>query len=232
MYLLRCDSFNGVKGWHREGTTDAATLRGALVLRNYRKGSVKFDVERGERWLDLGANVGAFALYCWQRGAVAECYEPDAENFAILAKNNVGEFKLHQAAVSHCTMPQLAFYTVPDKNNFQRGSLFHVGKFKTMVTNVYAGGKLTQERFDGVKWDIEGAEFGLIDHKLLPNTRKLVLEYHTSRDASMTALARRLAILQSRFQHVAYPSEYNSMLQHGGRQRSWYDRLIFCWDDR
>jgi len=55
MYLLRCDSFNGVKAWHRQGTTDAATLRGALVLRNYRKGSVKFDVERGERWLDLGA---------------------------------------------------------------------------------------------------------------------------------------------------------------------------------
>jgi FkbM family methyltransferase len=229
MYLLRCDSFNGIKAWHRQGTTDAATLHGALVLRNYRKRSVKFDVERCERWLDLGANIGAFALYCRQRGAVAECYEPDAENFAILAKN-VGEFKLHQAAVSHCTMPQLAFYTVPDKNNFQRGSLFHVGKFKTMVTNVYAG-KLAQERFDGVKWDIEGAEFGLIDHKLLPNTRKLVLEYHTSRDASMAALARRLAILQSRFQHVAYPSEYDGMLQQGGRQRSWYDRLIFCWND-
>src|SRR5262245_12504074 len=85
--MLTQGQFGNVQAWYRPGTTDENALIEVLVKRAYRRPSIGFDVRAGEHWLDLGANIGAFALYCKARGASAACYEPLADNFAILLKN-------------------------------------------------------------------------------------------------------------------------------------------------
>src|SRR5207344_2312360 len=92
--------FDEVEAWYRPGTSDENALIEVINKKAYRRGSVKFDVERGERWLDLGANIGAFALYARSKGATVECYEPMPDCFAIL-KKNVPKARLHNSAVTN-----------------------------------------------------------------------------------------------------------------------------------
>src|SRR5262245_56529623 len=99
-----------MQAYYRSGTTDENVLREVLVARTYRKPSIGFDVEAAEHWLDLGANIGAFALYCQSRGAVAECYEPMPDWFALL-RRNAPKFKCYPRAVSHLRAPEVPFWT-------------------------------------------------------------------------------------------------------------------------
>jgi hypothetical protein len=87
---------------------------------------------------------------------------------------------------------------------------------------------LIKERFDGVKMDIEGSEFGLIDNWFLPRCQKLVLEYHTSRDASFENLQRRLEVLESHFKNVKRPACFETGKGFPPR----FDQKIFCWGER
>ena len=87
---------------------------------------------------------------------------------------------------------------------------------------------LVGRSFDGVKMDIEGSEGGLLDGELLPECRKLVLEYHLSRDPSIEHLKRRLDVLHRRFRTVRYPAELDRLIAAGGVAKTFYDRFIHC----
>lgn len=87
---------------------------------------------------------------------------------------------------------------------------------------------LAGRKFDGIEMDIGGAEAGLLDDDLIPECRKLVLEYHTSRDQSMDNLRRRLAYLKSRFRTVRYPPELDRLVAAGGHTTTYFDRVIHC----
>lgn len=65
--------------FYRPESTDYDAIQEVNVKKAYRKLREGFDVYPGERWLDLGANVGAFAIYCRLKLATAVCYEPDKE---------------------------------------------------------------------------------------------------------------------------------------------------------
>jgi FkbM family methyltransferase len=197
----------------------------------YRRVRDGFDVERGETWLDLGANIGAFGVYCKSRGARAHCYEPEAECFKLL-KKNVGAWAVN-AAVTHLRDDCIAFYTSP-RATHARGTILPVHGYGShgTVPNRYAGyvaGVLG--RVDGIKMDIEGSEFEILDKWLLPKSDKLVLEYHTSRDPSVENLERRIAAIQQRYKHVRYPPEFDRGLDSGATTfKAYFDRLIFAWN--
>jgi len=57
---------------------------------------------------------------------------------------------------------------------------------------------------DGIKMDIEGAEFELIEQGLLPPSKKLVMEYHFSKDRSFRNFVMRMNILKKRYNNVYY----------------------------
>ena len=79
----------------------------------YRRKSIGFDVCSGERWLDLGANIGAFAIYCELRGAQTVSYEPDQECFEILKKNLSRKSQAVCSAVTASDDKLLTFYSSP-----------------------------------------------------------------------------------------------------------------------
>jgi len=225
-----------VKAYYRPGTSDENALIEVINKKAYRRGSVDFDVEPGEHWLDLGANVGAFALYAKSKGATAECYEPMPDCFEILQKN-VPEFKLHNTAVTNLPDQELTFYAPRrEKDKYRSTLLPRKGKYpQVTVFNVHAS--TLQRRkgkgFDGIKMDIEGSEFGLIDDGLLPKADKLVLEYHLTRDNSLPHLVQRVRKLRKLYKNVAYCPELGRLIKKGtGTGRTYFDRCIYCWELR
>ncbi len=222
---------HGLPAHYRPGTTDEAVLREVLENRSYRRASMGFDVKAGERWLDLGANIGAFALYCRTRGATAECYEPDPGNFKVLRLNAPG-FNCYQTAVSARPEPELPFWKGRNPTDHYRATMLDTGTLPRhpsgTLPNLY-GGFLKGMQFDGVKMDIEGAEGGLIDLYMVPKCEKLCMEYHNNRDKSTENLRRRLGHLKELFQQVKYPPEYDRLIAAGGGdQETFFDRMIFC----
>lgn len=220
---------------YRPNTSDLFVLEEVITNRIYRRKKINFDVEAGERWLDLGANIGAFALYCKLRGATAVCYEPDPDCYAIL-RQNVPEFEKHRMAVTAWTDPQIPFWKGKKPNNFSKATALSSPGLPLhpsgMLPNMCAGSLIGS--FDGIKMDIEGSEGLIIDSWLLPHCNKLVMEYHSSRDKSVRNLKRRLDILKSKFEIVSYPPEYDRIIAAGlnasyeGSQLTYFDRMIFC----
>lgn len=224
----------GIQAHYRPGlnerSSDEDALDEVLVKKVYRRSRSKFDVFPKERWLDLGANIGSFALYCKQRGAEAYCYEPDPECFRIL-KMNASGFVCHNVAVTSFKESNLRFYTSPNPDNFYRGTVVPVDRYESTppVHNLWAGHLICQ-KFDGIKMDIEGSEGPLIDDWLIPRCEKLVMEYHTSRDSSVANLERRLQILKAHFHNVHYPKAYTDAIVSGAEHyKPRFDQLIFCW---
>ena len=81
----------------RKNTTDIKVIKEVLETRVYHKTTrdkdFTFDVEKGEKWLDLGGNIGTFAIYALTKGAKKVIsYEPEKDNFEILSKNMLENF--------------------------------------------------------------------------------------------------------------------------------------------
>jgi FkbM family methyltransferase len=213
-----------------EVSGDERILEEVITRRSYRRASIGFDVEKGERWLDLGANIGAFGLYCRSRGATAMCYEPDPDCYRVLRKN-VQKMITVNAAVTALNEPTITFFA-SNRNTHARGTILPVHGYVAQppVKNVWAGALMDKE-FDGIKMDIEGSEGAILDKWLLPRANKLVLEYHTSRDDSTKALRRRLNAIKKRYRNIWYEPEYDRALESGAeRFKSFYDRLIYAWE--
>jgi FkbM family methyltransferase len=234
MNLVTRSYADGIIAYYRQGTSDSAVLEEVIENRIYRRKKIDFDVQKGERWLDLGANIGAFALYCRIKGAAAVCYEPDPDCFKIL-ELNAPNFILHRLAVTSRRELTIPFWKGKLSNNFSKATAIpspNLPKHKELQ-NIHAS-VLRLYSFDGVKMDIEGSEGELIDQWLLPSCQKLCMEYHSSRDKSIENLKRRIGILKDKFKVVSYPPEYDRIIQDNGNasyegsQLTYFDRMIFA----
>jgi FkbM family methyltransferase len=232
----------GHKVWVRPDTSDEKVFIEVVTKASYRRKKAHFDVEPGEHWLDLGANVGAFALYCHTRGATCTSYEPDPNCYEILEKNvasftkgKKSGFQLRQMAVTHLEKSAtIALHVHSNRSNHSRNSCLELrGGRAVAVPHRWAGHPdIQREWWSGIKMDIEGSEFGILDKKLLPPTGKLVLEYHTSRDDDADRLASRIEYLNHTFPNVHYPPELDRLIAAGGSAKTFFDRLIHCIDDQ
>ena len=216
---------------YRPGTSDERVLQEVTIGAIYRRSKpFHFDVEPGEHWLDLGANIGAFALYCKLRGATAECYEPDPECFEIL-RANVPDFECYNAVVTVSREPSMPFWKGKSETDFYRGTCYPTKGLPRHpngeVIN-YSGEFLKAKTYDGVKMDIEGSEGPLLDAGYFPTCKKFCMEYHLSRDPSMENLRRRLDFLKSRFRLVHYPPEFERLMAQGGNAKTFFDRMVYC----
>src|SRR5579859_2918018 len=141
-------------GLSEEGSSDEHALQEVLVKRCYRRSRYNFDVLPGERWLDLGANIGSFALYVESRKGHVHCYEPDEDCFKIL-KLNAPNAVCYKLAVTTSHEPNLSFFSSKNPDNRYRGTVIPVERYQQegTVHNLWAG-HLLDRKFDGVKMDI------------------------------------------------------------------------------
>lgn len=225
---LASRKINDLKVFFRTGTSDERMLAEVIDRHCYRRSSIGFDVLPGERWLDFGANIGAFGIYCKLHKATALSFEPDWLNFRILKMNITGAEDVMYSAVSASKAKHLPWFASNKEGDFSRQTSIAVRGFipQEEVPNTFVGD--IRSKYDGIKMDIEGAEGAILDSGILPSCDKLVLEYHTSRDRSLPHLRRRLEFLRSRFKYVKYPPEYDRA--EGKELKTFFDRLIFCWE--
>lgn len=129
--------------------------------------------------LDIGANVGAFALWAKRRwpSAYIICYEPEPENCRLLRANIEGNARLEECAVI-CD-GSLRLYE--GRSNCGEHSLFpgeEQGKeFERSVVGV---GPHRLARCDFLKLDVEGAELAiLLGYPHLAGVQAIALEWHS-----------------------------------------------------
>jgi FkbM family methyltransferase len=170
--------------------------------------------------LDLGANVGIFALYVASRSkAVVHCFEPESSNFALLEQNlraNHSTARAYRLALStRCGSAPL--YFGPTAAEHGLGVREGPSEVVECVDLDLLFARTGVERFDFVKMDIEGAEREVLlacTDEQLRRMGALSLEWHHSAP-ELEELARRLRSL--RFEVSAQPT--------GGRGRLLKARL-------
>jgi FkbM family methyltransferase len=134
------------------------------------------------RILDLGANIGLFALYALQRwpGSTLEAFEPDPENFALLERTAAPHrrWRIHEAAVSNTTEPiRFAMGQFAEG----RAAVEEDDTITVPCADVFAFAG--SQRIDLIKVDIEGGEWPILTDARLAQlpVRVLVMEWHEHR---------------------------------------------------
>lgn len=226
----------GVTAHYRPGTSDEGVLKEVIVRHCYARRRAGFDVMPGEKWLDLGANIGAFALYAKAHGAASvDGYEPDPDCFDILQRNCKGLGGLRiQAAVTNRKEKNLPFRKGRDDNDHYRATILQNNRLPAhplgTLPNLHASA-IRGRRYDGVKMDIEGSEFGLIDDELIPKCDKLVMEYHFLRDErDINRFRKRMNILAKYFKHIWFPAFIQKDIEAKRPYSGRLDTQIFCWE--
>lgn len=203
MKLKKYDTGRGTISY-RPDTTDLNCIIEIHKRREYhhKRLGFTFDDLRGQRWLDLGANIGAFTALIEQAGGVTVAFEPDPINFKILS-HNAKSSEVYNYCVTNVETPVIEFYAPSKESDKYRYSLVPTTRPYMQFQNFHVSG-LMEEEFDGIKMDIEGSEFGLIDNLLIPPCKRLVMEYHFSKDRSMVNFHERIKKLKQLFSIVHY----------------------------
>jgi FkbM family methyltransferase len=219
--------FNGVPLWVRpEMESDLQAATEVLELRTY---CSYFDVEQGEHWLDLGANIGAFTAYAAGRGATGMAYEPAVECFRVLQANAQPTWVLVNSAVTDSEDSYLRFSKSANPLNQYRGTVsaaplsakyvpagtVHNVCIKALEENAVLG-----KQFDGIKMDIEGSEIPILLKGLLPPCNKLAMEWHRRQEGSPEQEDRCREYLQRRFRNVHWVE--NS-------EHPEWDPMVYAW---
>ncbi|HJZ96102.1 MAG TPA: FkbM family methyltransferase [Candidatus Solibacter sp.] len=138
-------------------------------------------------FLDLGANVGAFALYAASRAPRASvyCFEPSSRNFPLLddnlKRNAVPGQAFRMAVAGHCGTARLQLDGTSVGRSLVEGS--EPGETVECVDLARALALTGREKVDFAKIDIEGAEmemFAACSDENLRCLGAISLEWHYS----------------------------------------------------
>lgn len=151
---------------YREGTSDVAIINAVLVNQQ----EYSFPSVAAKVVFDIGANIGVTAviLATIYKDAVIHCFEPEQENYDLLAMNtgHLPNVSLHKCGLDNHTGDAMLFGS-DDPTNFG-GFSAHLKPEKEAI----AGSKIQIERMskicdkfgtpDIIKIDCEGAEFNIL----------------------------------------------------------------------
>jgi len=170
---LEVKTWNHRRIYYRPGTSDADMIE--IILEKRQEYHLPKNISP-RRIVDIGANIGITALLMAHEWPHAEihCYEPDPQNFEILAMNTapLPNVKIVQAALGEFSGSEF-LYRSDNPTNFGGSSFFDLGtnaedRLEVEVLNA----AFEFERIgpvDLIKIDCEGAEEGILfslDRKL------------------------------------------------------------------
>ena len=185
---LNQSEINGIKFFYRDGFSDFKTFKEVIGNSVYLKKGMT--INRNERWMDCGGNVGAFTLLACSKGANVTVYEPDPYNCQMIEKNlalNGFNANIKQSALVHNETKHVVLF-IGNNGNVWRNSIvkkWNNKGIKVPCLNFDSEAK----NFDCCKMDIEGAEM-----LILENTnkvfKKLVYEWSFDIDGSLNRFRR------------------------------------------
>lgn len=208
---------------------DVAVCEEVLVRQTYMKPKLGFLVKPHSVWLDVGANIGAFAVWAsLKRAAEVVTYEPCAENFALVCKNtemNRVAGKNHKMAVGFGDAQIDVTYN-PD-TPARSGALTKKGITET-VEQVDFNRIVEELQPNGIKLDAEGAELAILDGNMnLEGVDFFVMEYHARFDKSTVKARERLKPIASQFKNSRIPK---ALVTGDGEYPAWVDPICYFWN--
>jgi FkbM family methyltransferase len=131
--------------------------------------------------LDIGANIGAFALWAIGRwpGCRIHCYEPLPSNFEILARNlahlDGRSVSLYAFAIGDPARTRLFL----GRNNCGEASFFDLGEQASESVEVVTRAPDVLPRANIIKIDAEGSEIDILSGLGEIDSDVVLLEYHS-----------------------------------------------------
>lgn len=180
---LKEGQIDGIKFYYRDSFSDLKTFNEVIGNKTYLKKGMT--INKGEKWMDCGGNVGAFALLACSKGAKVTIYEPDPFNCKMIERNlklNNFDAEIKQAALVHNDTKEIILF-IGNNGNVWRNSI--VKKWNNKGIKVPClNFDLEAENFDCCKMDIEGAEMPILENtnKVF---KKLVYEWSFDIDGSL-----------------------------------------------
>jgi FkbM family methyltransferase len=177
-------NINNIQFYHREGYSDLKTFEEVIRNKTYLKKGMT--IKAGEKWMDCGGNVGAFALLACSYGADVTIYEPDPYSCDMIKKNlklNGFKAEIKQAALVNDNRKEVILFVGNNKNVWRNSIIkkWNNKGIKVPCLNF----DIEAKKFDCCKMDIEGAEM-LILEKTNKVFKKLVYEWSFDIDNSLT----------------------------------------------
>ncbi len=174
----------------RDGTKDETTLHEVFERREY----LHAEFEAGDVWLDVGANIGAFALLAAPDVERVVAIEAEPSNFAALSRNielNATNVVSIHAAVVDDDRPE-TFLWLSKSSCCHRAHVEISGRPKIVVPATSLAAALRDSKATKLKLDVEGAEFALlasVDDEVLAGLDEIVVELHPERTAAPRLVA-------------------------------------------
>jgi len=224
--IIKQKTHKGIKFLVREGTSDEKTFNEVIVNNTYQKKD--FKIKKGEHWVDLGGNVGAFAVLALSKGATVDIYEPDPFSCKMIEKNlkvNDYDANIIQKAVVANDKKKMTMY-VGNNMNVWRNSLYkNWGNEKFTIDCVHYENVITKDSI--VKMDIEGAEMAILE-SMQEFPKKMVYEWSFDIDPSLTRYREILKKMKKRYKSIR-GTEFN--LDFVEWQKSWFPPCanVYCY---
>lgn len=133
--------------------------------------------------LDIGANVGAFAIWAIQKWPKANiyCYEPNPENFVFLSHNTspyLNQIHLYKKAVGNIENTKLYL----GKHNSGESSFYNLGEQTDDFVEVITIPPSELPKANILKMDTEGSEIDILCALDVQEYDVVALEFHSERD--------------------------------------------------
>ena len=219
----------------RPETTDEKVIDEVLNKNVYEKPKLGFVIQSGERWLDLGANIGTFSLLALSRGAEVYACEPEPNNLKILENNldlNFNDYLILPYAITSGKDKYTKLYVCSGDYNKYRHTVYPKRGRKAIQVPQYNIRDLLRDigGVDGIKMDIEGAEIDILEY-LTPDdymkngVRKLVFEYSFDIDPSIPRFLAIVKSLREYFDVVEYSKVKEDELEYRHFPAA---TLVFC----
>ena len=238
LITVKAKRYGEMKLYIRPKTTDEKVIIEVLQKCVYEKPSIDFFIEENEKWLDLGGNIGTFALLCLARKAKEISYEPEKENFELMKKNIGVNFsfpnskvKLKNEAVGiESGFTQL--YLCKGEYNKYRHTIYEKrGRESIEVPIKSIKSVLSKSGVNCIKMDIEGAEIYILEHLTDKDykkygIKKMVFEYSFDIDNSIPRFLMIMKNLNKYFTYVHWTKVKENELEYNYFPAA---TLVFCY---
>jgi len=209
----------------RANSTDEMVFNEVIVKHNYEK--KEFKILPNEKWLDLGANIGSFAVFAYSKGAYVKSYEPEPNNFSVLKENSKDKnTECFELAVVGNNKDEMTLSLGKDESNHWRHSLYKNKKGLLIKVKCVNINTLITDDIDCIKMDIEGGEIDIFDNvENWRNVKKLVFEYHFDIQPNMFRFFQQMKKLRKHFTKIDYGTFPAGMVNYKFFPAG---RIVFC----
>lgn len=207
---------------------DLAVCKEIFNKNAYQKPRLGFSIKPGEVWIDCGSNIGAFAVWAEKvKGATVYGFEACEENAQVANHNlqvNKCKSKVFTGFIKSVSdgATKVGF----NEKTPARSSEFYKGPMR-LVRNYSLNEAISKYKPNGLKIDIEGGEFDLLDNGInVGGLNSLVLEYHFRFNKDTKLARKRIQPFMESFRNNSVPKCVFELDEWKG----WQDAIFYFWN--